>query len=252
MLPTSSERSRRGAPNRTYHSMSTYLRRIVKPKQMDVEYTLWLMLQLCLSPKTAYRHAAYHKQTKNQWCRDDPAYLVVCCLFVAFSAAGYCVAFGTSFWGGLAVTAYAVFVEFLGLGALIATLAWAVANRFLRKKLLPSHAVEQRVEWMYAFDVQCNSFFPLFLLLHVVQFLLLPLLLANNVLGPILSNALHAVAFSYYHYLNFLGYSALPFLEGTELFLYPVALVLLAIPFAIVFAFNPTAVTLRWYLTLTG
>lgn len=40
-----------------------------------------------------------------------------------------------------------------------------VANRFFRTELLP-HAVEQRVEWAYAFDVHCNSFFPLFIVLY--------------------------------------------------------------------------------------
>ena len=29
--------------------------------------------------------------------------------------------------------------------------------------------VEQRVEWQFAFDIHCNSFFIVFLLLYVVQ-----------------------------------------------------------------------------------
>ncbi len=41
-----------------------------------------------------------------------------------------------------------------------------LANRCLRRKTLHSHATEQHVEWMYAFDVHCNSYFPLFLLLY--------------------------------------------------------------------------------------
>lgn len=40
-----------------------------------------------------------------------------------------------------------------------------IANKFLRKKL-HSHQVEQHVEWLYAFDVHCNSYFPLFLVLY--------------------------------------------------------------------------------------
>lgn len=50
----------------------------------------------------------------------------------------------------------------------------------------------------------------------VVQFALTPVLAAKGFLPRLLSNALYAVAFSYYHYLSFLGYSALPFLERTE------------------------------------
>ena len=50
----------------------------------------------------------------------------------------------------------------------------------------------------------------------VVQFLISPILLRRGILSTILSNTLYIVALSYYHYLNFLGYSALPFLERTE------------------------------------
>ena len=50
----------------------------------------------------------------------------------------------------------------------------------------------------------------------VVQFLLTPLLLARGFLPALFSNVLYAAALSYYHYLSFLGYSALPFLEHTE------------------------------------
>lgn len=98
---------------------------------------------------------------------------------------------------------------------------------------------------MYAFDVHCNSYFPLFLLLYgklsfslivsdvyaatsqkiqkldvpciaVGQYLITPVLLWKSFLSAILSCLLYGAAFSYYHYLSFLGYSALPFLEHTE------------------------------------
>ena len=50
----------------------------------------------------------------------------------------------------------------------------------------------------------------------VGQFVLTPVLLRRGFIPSLLSNALYAAAFSYYHYLSFLGYSALPFLERTE------------------------------------
>lgn len=50
----------------------------------------------------------------------------------------------------------------------------------------------------------------------VIQFLFSPVLLHRNLLSTILSILLYVVALSYYHYLNFLGYSALPFLDHTE------------------------------------
>lgn len=35
-----------------------------------------------------------------------------------------------------------------------------------------THSLEQKVEWLYAFDVHCNAFVPLFLFQSVLQFFL--------------------------------------------------------------------------------
>ena len=50
----------------------------------------------------------------------------------------------------------------------------------------------------------------------MLQLLLAPLLLWRSLIAALVSNALYAAALGYYHYLSFLGYSALPFLEHTE------------------------------------
>ena len=90
---------------------------------------------------------------------------------------------------------------------------------------------------------------------------------------------LYVVALSYYHYLNFLGYSALPFLHHTEVspkvcaacgssilqtvnllktvckvlplflqvFLWPIGGIVMAAVFAVLTNFNPTRFTLGFY-----
>jgi hypothetical protein len=80
-----------------------------------------------------------------------------------------------------------------------------VANKYLRVQSL--HAVDQKVEWLYAFDIHCNSFFPLFVVLYVLQFFLLPLVLGSGFLSTIIANSMYAFAFSYYFYVTFLGYN---------------------------------------------
>ena len=69
---------------------------------------------------------------------------------------------------------------------------------------------------MYAFDVHCNAYFPMFLLLYVLQLALCPVLLMDGLAARALSCTLYATGMSYYFYLTFLGYSALPFLERAE------------------------------------
>ena len=44
--------------------------------QMDLESASWQMVTLCIDPKRVYKQTTYHKQTKNQWARDDPAFTV--------------------------------------------------------------------------------------------------------------------------------------------------------------------------------
>ncbi len=54
-----------------------YARRALRFRQMDFEYALWLMANLCISPRTAFRSTLYHSRTKHQWARDDPAFVVL-------------------------------------------------------------------------------------------------------------------------------------------------------------------------------
>lgn len=76
---------------------SKYLRRLVKFRQMDFEYAFWQMLYLFVAPQKVYRNFGYRKgltrlisswwfivkpshrlpETKSQFARDDPAFLVL-------------------------------------------------------------------------------------------------------------------------------------------------------------------------------
>lgn len=236
MLPSNVTSRRRVVSNRQY------LRRLIRPKQMDFEFALWLMLQLCFAPKKAYLHTSYHKETKNQWSRDDPAYLVLLCGFLTISACVHCLTFADGVAKSVKIVLYVVLVDFLFLSVILATLFWVIANRFLRRG-----TTDQTVEWLYAFDVQCNSYFVLFVCLHIGQFVFSPLLRSTHFVAAVLSNVLYVFTFSYYHYLNFLGFSSLPFLDQTEVFLYPVGIMILTLPFAIIARFNPTRFVFALY-----
>ncbi|KAF9675861.1 hypothetical protein SADUNF_Sadunf09G0077500 [Salix dunnii] len=247
MLPTTS-RGRAPSSSTSRANSSTfphYLRRIIKWQQMDIEYTFWQMLNLCTSPKVVYQHTKYHKQTKNQWARDDPAFIVICSLLLVVAALAYCAAYDHS-------AGHAVFVE----------LVWL---HFVGKNHCP-HESNMMLILLYAFDVHCNSFFPMFVMLYVIHYFLSPLLVAHGFMPALLSNLLFMVAASYYHYLNFLGYDGhlpildlslrrtvltwsewsprwkppccsarvlcalLPFLERTTFFLYPIGVVFVLSP----------------------
>ncbi|KAG0483229.1 hypothetical protein HPP92_011313 [Vanilla planifolia] len=214
---------------------------------MDMEYTFWQMLHLCSSPKVVYQHTRYHKQTKNQWARDDPAFVVVFCLFLIVAASAYCAAYDKSFGHAVSTVISVVILHFLFAGIALATCCWLFTNAYLREESPSSHAVEQHVEWLYAFDVHCNSFFPTFILLYVIQYFLSPVLVAHGFFPVLLSNLLYMVSISYYHYLNFLGYNVLPFLDRTTFFLYPIGLVIILSPLMVLCGFNPTRYLMSLY-----
>ena len=58
-------------------SLAEYSRRMLSFRQMDCDYCVWQMLQLCVDPKRVYRTTSYHSNTKQQSARDDPAFLLV-------------------------------------------------------------------------------------------------------------------------------------------------------------------------------
>jgi len=214
---------------------------------MDIEYTFWMMFYLCFNPSRVYRTTSWHKQTKNQWARDDPAFVAILICFQAIASIAYAFAFHMhSVVFILKLTFYSVFVDFILVGVVVATIGWLLSNRYLRVQG-SLHSVEQKVEWLYAFDIHCNSFFPLFLILYVVQFFLTPLLLNPGFLSTLAANTLYFVAFAYYNHVTFLGYNALPFLHNTVYFLYPIALLLVLYIFSLILNFNACIFTLNIY-----
>ncbi|KAK8659759.1 hypothetical protein V6N13_029953 [Hibiscus sabdariffa] len=249
MLPTVSKPRSSPSTSRPNSMFPQYLRRIVKWQQMDIEYTFWQMLHLCTAPKVVYQHTKYHKQTKNQWARDDPAFVVICSILLAVATVAYCAAYDHSAAHAVFVVISVLLFHFLLTGIILATCCWFLTNAYLREEAPNSHVVEQRVEWLYAFDVHCNSFFPMFVMLHVIHYFLSPLLVAHGFIPELLSNLLFMVAASYYHYLNFLGYDVLPFLERTTFFLYPIGVIIVLSPILILSGFNPSRYFMNIYFS---
>ncbi|KAI4298508.1 hypothetical protein L6164_032058 [Bauhinia variegata] len=250
MLPTASKGRSSSSSSRAANPMLLqYLRRIIKWQQMDIEYTFWQMLHLCTSPKVVYQHTKYHKQTKNQWARDDPAFVVISALLLAVATMAYCAAYDHSAAHAVYVVLSVLLFHFLIAGAVLSTLCWFLTNAYLREEAPNSYVVEQRVEWLYAFDVHCNSFFPTFVLLYVIHYFLSPLLVTHSFISVLLSNLLFMVGGSYYHYLNFLGYDVLPFLERTTFFLFPIGVFIGLSPILILTGFNPSRYFMNMYFS---
>ncbi|XP_046853488.1 protein unc-50 homolog [Xenia sp. Carnegie-2017] len=223
-------------PNLSVSKRWKYFRRIFKYRQMDFEFALWQMLYLFISPSKVYRNFEYHKHTKHQWARDDPAFLVILSIWLSVSCIGFSIVLQLGFFAFIRFTLWVVFMEFVGVGLLVATILWFISNKYLRTRNAESK--KQFVEWGYAFDVHLNAFFPLLVILHVIQLFFVKFLDHNHGFTILLCNTLWLVAFVYYGYITFLGYSALPFLQKTVVLLYPVPLLLVLYILTIVYSCN--------------
>mmetsp|Transcript_68625 Transcript_68625/g.191235 ORF Transcript_68625/g.191235 Transcript_68625/m.191235 type:complete len:303 (-) Transcript_68625:605-1513(-) len=236
--------------------LTQYLRRVWSWDQIDYDSTFDQMVTLMGAPKhmsKVYKLANYRKKTKNQWARDDPGFAMIQLGFLAVS---------TLAWGIACLQDRLTVVRFLLLlvkeilghwlvgGLVLSGVCASLANRYL---ILHSvHSVAQTVEWLYAFDIHCNSFFVSFLLTHIVQLMILPLLLSDGLTSTLCANALWALAIAAYFYVTHLGYCALPFLTKTEYYLYPVVgVVLLYVAFAFLavagYRFNMTRMVVSFY-----
>lgn len=108
-----------------------------------------------------------YSETKNQWARDDPAFVLILTFLLLVASAAYAIAFSEN---GVLQIIWLIFwtivVDFVIYGLAISTVYWYLANKFLRSNISP-HTVEQSVEWLYAVDVHCNAFFTTFITLYL-------------------------------------------------------------------------------------
>lgn len=124
--------------------------------------------------------------------------------------------------GWLKALFISVFVHFLGTGSLVAFITHRIAENHLKIDEQKYSGASGRLEWLYCFDIHCNAFLPVFLLLYVCQYLLLPVLLLDSVFSVLLSALLNIGSLVYYHYMICEGFSTLPFLKNTHVFLLPI------------------------------
>uniref|UniRef100_A0AC35TIV9 Protein unc-50 homolog n=1 Tax=Rhabditophanes sp. KR3021 TaxID=114890 RepID=A0AC35TIV9_9BILA len=218
--------------------LGRFVRRIMDMKQMDFDNATWQMIYLLINPQKVYKNCMYRKRSKDQWARDDPAFLVLLSGILLLASTLFTIVLPLSWMGLIRFTCWMFFVDFFLCGVVIATILWFFTNRYLRV------VKDQEVEWGYCFDVHINSYYPMCICLHIILPLLyLPFLDRNVFLGRLLGNCIWFVAFTYYTYITFLGYTAIPFLKKTHIFLYPITFLLI---------FYVATVSAGWNISMTA
>lgn len=145
-------------------------------------------------------------ETKNQWARDDPAFAVIQAVFVAVTLYHVLLPVLVTDFMPYIRSAHLLspllsdilvfgdiygqlYIHYLSIGlrlelsshqhvgkvlttlqitsCLILPFNSYLANKYMKQ--YSPHSVEQEVEWLFAFDVHCNSFFCSFLVTYVLQ-----------------------------------------------------------------------------------
>ncbi|GAB7346163.1 hypothetical protein MBLNU457_4907t1 [Dothideomycetes sp. NU457] len=215
--------------------MPRFFKRLFKFPQMDFEMAVWEMTSLITAPKKVFRSMYYHKQTKNTWHRSDPSFTYLLSFFLLLTALAWGLAYADGVSRILRVTFVFIFGHFLATSLLVSTAAYFLVGKFLgpgiagwpgrrRQGLFgpPGNQAAEQLEFGYCFDVSIRAFFPLWVFLYVVQFLLMPVISRDYWVSEFFGNSLYLIAFGYYFVITFLGYNTLPFLHHTELLLSPI------------------------------
>lgn len=191
----------------------------MKPPSLNFEEAAWELFYTVVSPRKMYKSQYFRQQTRNKWAREDPSFVLLLCALLSFSALIWGLTFSPTYGGVFRLIFYMLIVDFLLVGVAMSTATYFLVNKYGRKA--DPHSGTP-LEWAYCFDVHCNAFVLIYLWLYVVQYLLLPLVSRRNFFSIFLGNTLYFVAVSHYFVITFLGYSMLPFLKNTQLFLAPI------------------------------
>ena len=225
------------------------IKRALKFPSMDFELAVWEMTSLLIRPKSVFRTIYYHKQTKNTWHRPDPSFTYLLSFFLVLTGVAWGLAYAQNVGGVIKVAFGFVLGHFLAGSLAVATIAYFLVGRLLgpgvpglpgrRRGLFTSINGDggEQLEFGYCFDVAIRAFLPVWVLLYVVQFFLMPIIAKEYWLGLFVGNSLYLVAGGYYAVITFLGYNALPFLQHTELLLAPVPIMAI-LWFISLFGFN--------------
>ena len=128
-----------------------------------------------------------------------------------------------------------VLVHFLFGSVLVSTLAYLVVGRILGPGVagLPGRRRQQGLfgppggtkaevlEFGYCFDVSIRAFFPPYVFLYIIQFILMPGIDHTNRVSAFCANLLYLAAGIYWTLITFLGYNSLHFLHHTQFLLSP-------------------------------
>jgi hypothetical protein len=187
---------------------------------MELDSALSQMWSLLSGSNLVSKMNKARKNTKNHYYRDDPGFMMIQVFFLTVTT----IAYGLAMKARLPLVVYNVIyqlaINYVTVGALVATATWSIANNFLMGGG-QLHEIRKEVDWQHGYDIHCNAYFVYFFWTHVVQFALLPFIVEDTFFAQILGNTIFVVGVVAYCYTSFQGYLDLPTLVRQQVLMYP-------------------------------
>ncbi|XP_063709752.1 protein unc-50 homolog [Culicoides brevitarsis] len=227
------------ATNKTYK----FIRRLFKFDQMDFEFALWQIAYLFYNPQQVYRNFSYRKQTKLQYARDDPAFLVLLVISLCVTSLGFAWVLRLGLGQTIYFLFYVVFVDCILCGIITASILWFLVNKYMRVDSLAKD-----VEWGYAFDVHLNAFYPPLIIIHFIQLFFYNAIISQDwFFSRLFGNTLWLLAIGYYVYITFLGYNCINHLKNTRAILAVMPIALLVYIVTLIIGWNFCVTLMNFY-----
>lgn len=265
--------------------MPRFFKRLFKFPQMDFETAVWEMTHLMIAPKKVFKNILYSKrtspaeccrrrrpgqsltvnvETRNTWHTPDPAFTYLLSFFLLLTSLAWSLAYTPRIWAATKLAFMFVFVHFLFGSLLLATIAYFLIGRLLAPGVagLPGRRRQQglfgganpgatgdALEFGYCFDVSIRAFLPVYVLLYILQYVLMPAIDHTNRGSVLVANTLYLVAAIYWSLITFLGYNQLTFLHHTQLLLAPIPVYIVIWAVSTALAVNLEKNGVRWLFT---
>eukprot|EP00761_Pharyngomonas_kirbyi_P000483 gb/GECH01000483.1/.p1 GENE.gb/GECH01000483.1/~~gb/GECH01000483.1/.p1 ORF type:complete len:315 (+),score=36.69 gb/GECH01000483.1/:1-945(+) len=270
--------------------LTDYIKRATHVSQLDFQYALDQMLKLWIRPHSVFKNSRNRHLIRGKWARDDPGFVVLQIAFLFLAAVAHAFLLfpehnptsSPSRWtlpGALTILIiklcgiYIILAYFLTSIA-TASLTWWIANWYLcnhthqpnsssiihKMEISESQPLSSspsslsstyhHVEWLYAFDVHSNAYFPLSVILHFIHLILYPLISVTfhsswfivQCFSSFLSISIFLCSAIYYLYITFLGFRELPFLRRPEFFMFPIFFLIPCAILTVLMGVNPTMI----------
>ena len=194
------------------YSFIDYLKKIYHIRQIDY-YLAYLNIIYCFNPKELIEMSKMRKHLKNKYGRDDPGFLLLLIIYIFISSISYSITFGIyNPFKIFNLFFIQTFVFLITFGLIISMISKIIIDKYFNNS-----TTNQTIEYIYAFDIHCNGFVPMYTFCVIIPFIFIGITSKDNyMIQVLLSNSLLCIGILYYSYVTFISYFSLPFVRKNK------------------------------------